>query len=72
MIPNLTFHRSILNKKAFDITFINLKTKKSIFGDFTISKLTKQDKIHIFEKCTKKHEVYLGKKYRVGREKTTL
>lgn len=54
------------------MTFINLKTKKSIFGDFTISKLTKQDKIHIFEKCTKKHEVYLGKKYRVGREKTTL
>ena len=41
------------------------------FGGFTMSKLTKQDKIHIFEEWTleNKSGTYLGKKYGVGREK---
>lgn len=40
------------------------------FGGFTMSKLTKQDKIHIFEEWTleKKRGTYLGKKYGVRRE----
>lgn len=40
------------------------------FGGFIMSKLTKQDKIHIFEEWSieKKHGTYLGKKYGVQRE----
>jgi transposase-like protein len=40
------------------------------FGGFTMSKLTKQDKIHIFKEWTleKKRGTYLGKKYGVREE----
>ncbi len=40
------------------------------FGGFTMSKLSKQDKIHIFEEWTleEKRGTYLGKKYGVRKE----
>ena len=40
------------------------------FGGFTMSKLSKQDKIHIFKEWTleEKRGTYLGKKYGVRKE----